>query len=229
MADFVETLLKKCDEALAEVEAIYKRDVASHVLSDDLLYKIRSVVQDCQSALDATASRVKEKYLKQSDWKPYFPLVADPENFTAELEKQLNGLSQAEPAVAAAFERHQPYQPGKRELGYLHVLSRTNKHSDFSEQRRTETREIKSGPGGGFVGSPGGAGIAMGEGAAIRLGEGASIRLGGPGPFVMHNMTQTVLVGWNFLDPPVPVLATLLALVQQTHDAVADIRDKAGL
>jgi hypothetical protein len=42
-------------------------------------------------------------------------------------------------------------------------------------------------------------------------------------------MTRTVLVGWDFVDPPEPVLATLRALVRQTSDAVTDICREAGL
>jgi hypothetical protein len=38
-----------------------------------------------------------------------------------------------------------------------------------------------------------------------------------------------VLVGWNFVDPPEPVLPTLRALVRQASDAVSDICREAGL
>ena len=60
MPDFVRILLRKSEAALTEIEGIYARDVASRSLSEDLLYAVRGVVQDCQWALDATATRVKE-------------------------------------------------------------------------------------------------------------------------------------------------------------------------
>jgi hypothetical protein len=230
MADYIRVMLRKCDEALAEIETLYRRDVASHILSDDLLYAIRAVVQDCQSALDATATRVKEKFLKKSSWKPYFPLGVDSADFRKKIEEQLKGLTAKDASVVAAFERHQTYQPGKKELGYLKPLANANKHSDFSEQTRTKVVSIKSQPGTSGVIANGGSSIRLGAGAEIRIGSGAQIRMGrGPGPTVVQNIQQTVLVGWNFVDPPVPVLPTLQSLVRLTRDAVEDIHVQAGL
>ena len=226
MADFVEVLLRKCGEALAEVETIYARDVATHDLSDDLLYNIRAVVQDCQSALDATATWVKDKYLKKSNWKPYFPLGTDPADFAAKIEEQLKGLTAAQPDITGAFERHQPYQPGKAELGYLHKLARANKHADFSEQTRTEQR-------GGVTLKRGGTTISYGPGVTF----GRGVRLKGvpidpttqlPVPTPGVDVAVQIFVGWDFVDPPVPVLTTLQALVHQTRAAVDDIHRGAA-
>lgn len=235
VADFVDVMLRKCDEALGEVETIYTRDVASHDLSDDLLYDIRTVVQDCQSALDATATRVKDKYLGGSSWRPYFPLGIDPADFATKLESQLKGVAAAEPGIAQAFERHQPYQPGKTELGYLHKLARANKHSDFSEQTREETRRVvASSPGGGTVAwtpyQPGKGGVIFGGGGTVLI-NGVPVNPATqlPVPSPTQTVVQHILVGWNFVDPPIPVLPTLKALVQQVRAAVADIGHEADL
>jgi hypothetical protein len=212
VVDFVDVMLRKCDEALAEVETIYVRDVASHDLSDDLLYSIRTVVQDCQSALDATASRVKDMYLKKSTWKPYFPLGTDVADFTKKIEEQLKGLTAAEPHVAAAFERHQPYHPANAALGYLHALARVNKHDGFSEQIREEVPPPSDPDDPRYI-------------RTIRWGApvlGATM-FGAPG------MAIPVFVGWNFVDPSVPVLATVRSLVQQTRAAAEDIHNEAAL
>jgi hypothetical protein len=192
-----------------------------------LLYDIRTVVQDCQSALDGTASRIKDELLGGSAWRPYFPLVTDPTDFDLKLEGQLPGLAADHPRVADAFRRHQPFQPGKSELGYLHKLARANKHSDFSEQIRTEALELKPESGGGIIGTPG-AYIRMGGDSSIRVGPGSSISFG-DGPVTSHGITRTVLVGWNFADPAVPVLPTLKALVALTRGAVSDVFLSASL
>jgi len=214
--DLAEVRLRESDETLALVEAVYKSDVLSQVLSDELVYSIRAVASDCQSALDTTAVRVKKKYLKTSDWMSWFALGRDPADFAKKLDQQLPGLSTTQPMIAAAFERHQPYQPGNSELGYLHTLAHANRHSDFSPQRRTETVEIESVPGGGFVLSAVGASL---NGIEVAASE----------PTAVRYMTRTVLVGWNFVDPPEPVLATLRGLVRQARDAVTDICREAGL
>jgi hypothetical protein len=214
--DLAEVRLRESDKTLALVEVVYKSDVFSQVLSDELVYAIRGVASDCQSALDTTAVRVKKKYLKTSDWMSWFPLSRGPADFAKKLDQQLPGLLVSEPRIAAAFERHQPYQPGNSELGYLHALAHANRHSDFSPQRRTETVEIEGVTGGGFT-------VSTVEASLDSLGVGAGEQT------AVRYMTRTVLVGWNFLDPPAPVLPTLRALVRQTRDAVADICREAGL
>ncbi len=226
MADFVDVMLRKCGEGVAQVEATYRRDLASHDLSDELLYAIRSVVQDCQSALDSTASQVKDKYLKKAKWSPYFPLAKTPGEFPTEMEKQLKGLATTQPKVAAAFERHQPYRPEGTALGYLRALSKVNKHSDFSEQTRQEHRVFEQ-----RVVSPGGgqAVVRLSGNARIVQGPGSRILVGGRPLGDPETSSIRVFVGWNFVNPPVPVLPTLQALVQQTRAAAEDIHAEAAL
>ncbi len=225
MADFVDDVLAQCDEALATVASIYERDVASVTLSGELLLAVRTVIQDCQSALDGTAGRVKDKYVPKQNWKPYFPLGLDPADFITKIDKELKGgFRLSHPAIAGAFERHQPYQTGKKELGYLHKLSRVNKHSDFSEQRRGTAVEIKTGPGGSYLGEINGQPVYLPEGV-IRINGAANIRLA---PNI-ENVTADILVGWNFVDPPAGVLPTLQALARLTREAVEDVHHEAAL
>jgi hypothetical protein len=106
-----------------EVRAHYEADLAAKEVSVELLYAIRNIVQDAQSALDWTATAVKKKFGK-GKWRPYFPLMKDAEAFAVEIEKQIKGLSASQPNIVSAFERHQPYQRGKTELGYLHALAK---------------------------------------------------------------------------------------------------------
>lgn len=218
-ADFVRVMVAKAREHLADVERLYERDLASKVLSEELLYAIRGVVQDCQSALDGTATRVKQSYGKGT-WKPYFPLIRPPgglPEFEAELEKQIAGLAASRPQVAAAFERHQPYHAGRAELGYLKTLVNANKHADFTPQVRHEQRRWQQG------------GVSWGEGVSwtggVFVGVGGAMRPMGD----RATTTQTIYVHWQFVDPPVAVLPTLQALVAQVHAAVEDIHQEASL
>ena len=63
MADFVDVMLRKCEEALVEVEGdLPARCCLARSVGGLSLYDIRTVVQDCrQSALDGTASRIKDE------------------------------------------------------------------------------------------------------------------------------------------------------------------------
>ncbi|MCA1708816.1 MAG: hypothetical protein LC808_38275, partial [Actinobacteria bacterium] len=197
----------------------YERDLASQSLSYELLYAIRGVVQDCQSALDATATKVKAKYGKGT-WKPYFPLVAPsegPNEFQTKLEEQIKGLAGSHPNIASAFERHQPYHPGHTELGYLKKLSNANKHADFTAQTRSEQRQWHQG---GVLWSEG---VSWSGGVSVNVG-GTMRPMGDPA-----TTSVKVFVHWQFVDPPVPVLPTLEALVSQTEAAVTDIHHEAAL
>ncbi len=222
MASTVEVLLRKAEEALEDVRGHYDADLASKEVSDDLLYAVRQIVIDCQSALDMTATAVKAKY-GSGDWKPYYPIGKTPEAFEEQLKRQIKGLAESHPEIAEAFGRHQPYRPKRAELGYLKVLRKINTHEDFTAQERVEQivgirqefpgaiveqdlvpHNLRIGP------SPGS----------------TDVRLDGSPPL---RTFRTIFVDWRFVDPPVSVLPTLEALVQLTRAAVTDIRREAQL
>jgi hypothetical protein len=226
MTPRVDVLLDKIDEGVAEVRAHYEADLAAKEVSDELLYAVSHVIQDYQAALDWTATAVNKKYGPKQR-RPYFPLTGKPTDFAVKLEDQIKGLAAKEPGVAAAFERHQPYQPGRAELGYLHALARVNKHEDFTAQTRQEQRRIEALTGVGRVSwNP----------AQVTFGPGVSI--GGvpvdpstqrPIPHPSQTVTETIYVDWRFNDPPVSVLPTLGRLARLVREAVEDVCGEAGL
>jgi hypothetical protein len=227
MAASVDVLLRKIDEGVAGVCGHYEADLAAKQVSTDLLYAIRNIVQDAQSALDWTATAVKDKFYPGSKWRPYFPLAKDAAAFPAELEKQIKGLAADHPAIAAAFERQQPYQHGNTELGYLHALAKVNKHQDFTPQTRQEQQRVDVQFGSGSVSF---------DPAAVTFGSGVSIggvpvdpRTQRPVPHPSQTVTETIYVDWRFNDPPVSVLPALEALARLVRGAVEDMRSEARL
>jgi hypothetical protein len=130
----IDFMLRKIDEGLAAVTQHYADVKDADSLPDDLLYAIRNLVQDCQSALDWTMSDVHKRYVANKG-RPYFPLVADHDELVKALDRWLPQVRAAHPDIAAAFERHQPYRAGNAALGHLHELSGVNKHRQFSTQR----------------------------------------------------------------------------------------------
>ncbi len=74
----IDFILHKIDEGLAAVTDRYSDVKDADSLPDDLLYAIRNLVQDCQSALDWTMSDVHRRYVTNPGKRsPYFPLAAD--------------------------------------------------------------------------------------------------------------------------------------------------------
>ncbi|MCH8995136.1 MAG: hypothetical protein IH959_09260 [Chloroflexi bacterium] len=130
-------------------------------------------------------------------------------------------------AVFDAMERHQPYQPDKASLGYLHDLARVNKHQDFTPQTRTETRRIRvSGPGGAVEWTPDN--VTFGRGVSIG-GVPVDPRTQRPVPSPTQEVTETIYIGWNFANLNVPVLPTLESLSRLITDAMDDVRQAALL
>jgi hypothetical protein len=209
-----------------EVRAHYEADLAAKEVSVELLYAIRNIVQDAQSALDWTATAVKKKFGK-GKWRPYFPLMKDAEAFAVEIEKQIKGLSASQPNIVSAFERHQPYQRGKTELGYLHALAKVNKHQDFTPQTRQEQRRVNVQFGGSEVSFDPGS-VTFGPGVLIG-GVPVNPQTQRPIPHPSQTVTEMVYVDWRFNDPTVSVLPTLETLARLIREAVEDVRSEAQL
>jgi hypothetical protein len=231
MVSRVEVLLRGMNEAIDKVAAMYERDLHEKAVSDDLLYEVRRALSDGQDSLDWTATALDQQpYGRQKDRSPYFPLRGSADALAGAISKDFPELPSA---VAAAIERHQPYQAGKTVLGYLHDLGRINKHQDFTAQTRVEALSIRPKDGGtGTFGLSGGPQIRLSGGASITMSGGASISFRGPGVPISQNIAQTVYVDWLFDHPPVPrvpVLATLRSLHSLISEAVRDIRHEANL
>lgn len=249
MPSKVDAVVKTFPHQLQTIIGKYERDLANKDMSDDLMHDIARLIEDYQRVLDWTATDLDHKYGKALDRSPYFPLRTDDEaHLRATVKRAFPGLPTA---VADAIERHQPYNPGKAELGYLHDLTRVNKHQDFTAQTRQETREIR------VTDTRGGTvaynehvrfvqgGIALGPGGSISFGPGGAISFGPGGvaaqgvpidpltqrpiPSALHQVTETILVGWNFTRPPVPVITTLESLARLIVEALTEIRHEAGL
>lgn len=224
MASNVDVILRKLPEQMEAIKGHYARSLANREISDDLLHDIARFVEDCQRALDWTATDIDRKYGKARDRSPYYPMSDTATRFAAAMARDFPSVPQV---IYDAMERHQPYQPGKKSLGYLHDLARVNKHQDFTPQTRTESRRISACSDGVVVTwDPGG--TTFGDGVSIG---GVPVDRGTqlPVPSPMQQVTETVYVGWRFLNPKVDVLPTLESLGRLVAEAVNDVRDAAAL
>ena len=104
---------------------------------------------------------------------------------------------------------------------------RWNKHQDFTPQTRTASRRIRASSGGAVVEWDPGA-VTFGAGVSIG-GVPVDPRTQRPVPSPMQEVTETIYVGWNFVNPNVPVLPTLESLSRLIVEAMTDVRHAAGL
>jgi hypothetical protein len=193
-------------------------------MSDELLHDIARFLEDCQRALDWTATDIDRTYGKASDRSPYYPLCDSPRAFKHAMCEHFPKVPQA---VYDAMERHQPYQPGKTCLGYLHDLARVNKHQDFTPQTRTERRAIRVSSGAAVVEWDSGA-VTFGNGVYI-AGVPVDPRTQRPVPSPEQEVVEVLYVGWDFVNPNVPVLPTLESLARLIPEAVAEVRHAVGI
>jgi hypothetical protein len=232
MSNKVDVLLGKATDSLSQIDRMYERDLAAAEVSAELLYAVRSVVQDTLSALDWTASAVSRVVHPGLDKRPYFTLVKDPAAFEKALDNQISGIRTTHPAIADAFLRQQPFQAGNEPLGYLHDLARVNKHQDFTAQKKIETPRTT-------ISHPAGASISWSGNAGYRSTGNAGIFIGGvrlppssdqlPSPDSGLTVIRELLVDWRFVAPNVSVKGTLHAIVRLVKIAVHDVRSSAGL
>lgn len=215
----VDVLVKSMKAGLAQIEAIYNRDLTAKAVSDDLLLAVRRVIDDERSALDFVAHAINQKYGKPGR-RAYFPITTADAEFTALLDKNIPNLSRSQPKIAAAVERYQPYHTEHEALRHLGELSRVNKHHGFTAQTREETRWLQAGQVGWNPDN-----VTFGGNVFIgghRVDPQTQRPVGIP-------VVETVYVGWQFKTPPVPVLPTLRSIATTVEAATNDIRHVAGL
>ena len=217
----IDFMLRKIDEGLAAVTQHYADVKDADSLPEDLLYAIRNLVQDCQSALDWTMSDVHKRYVANKG-RPYFPLVADHDELVKALDRWLPQVRAAHPDIAAAFERHQPYRAGNAALGHLHELSGVNKHRQFSTQRLDVTESVHP-----WVAAGGSV-----ETIPVKYGpmlDKDGVPIPGKKWLPLPTIVAITNIDWRFIDSDVSVLPTLTSLAAAVREAVVDIRATAGI
>jgi len=130
--DYAQSVLDLAAEQLAEVERLHDETLATGVPSGRMQALIKNVVENQRSVLDYTAQAVADKYACKTN--PYWPAAKNPADFQARMNKELPGIVATHPRIAAAFERHQPYQPSHSWLLHLFALTRENKHHRLTAQ-----------------------------------------------------------------------------------------------
>jgi hypothetical protein len=69
------------------------------------------VLENLRSSLDYLAVDITERYGARKGL-VYYPLAQSEHEFPAEMDTKMPGVAPANPEIADAIKRHQPYQPG---------------------------------------------------------------------------------------------------------------------
>ena len=222
MGDGIGFILSRIGDGETTIQLLYGGVKDADTLPPDLLYAIRSLVQDCQSALDWTMSEIHRSCVARADkWSPYFPLWASKPKFIEALDKSLPGIRDTRPDIAEALERHQPYRPGMEVLGYLHKLSNENKHRQFSVQRLEVPESVHP-----WIAAGGARETIPTQYGPVFDEHGVPIP-GRTSP--VPAISSITNFDWRFTDPDVSVVPTLLSLADAVLKAVWDIRGIAGI
>ena len=216
--------LDTADKALRALQDAYAADIKAREISDDVIREVGTIIDRVRGALDKTANQVAKRYAVGQKAPVYFPIATDPEDFEAELDKNIRGLRRNYPEIANAFARHQPYTPGSESLRYLRALYRVHRHHDFVLQEHGE-RSFQS--------------IRVGGMHVLTIGRGG-MRIGGPPPDTVLTEAEVTrgadvevihgkALDWRFKDPPVSVVGTLRGCYQAAVGACQDIGGVAEL
>jgi hypothetical protein len=204
MLAYVQSVLDLGAEQIAEVERLHDEAVATGIVTGRMQALIKNVVENQRSPLDYTAQAISDRYKLGTN--PYWPAAKESGDFTHMIERQLPGLLAAQPDVAAALERHQPYQPGHEWMPCLFALTRENKHHRLTPQKR-----------GSDIATIGGVGRSQVKGVM-----GISL------PEIKTAMGMRV-TRWDFEQPPVGVLDALHRIQDGVHGSVLDVCNASGL
>lgn len=107
---------------------------------------VKDTVQAQITALDSTARIIGSAVLNREVKRlPYYPKVKNEGTFPVSLQSQLPGLARDYPTIAEAFERHQPFQSGKRYLALLFDLATVRRATNLPLESRPAENEQEAG------------------------------------------------------------------------------------
>lgn len=164
----IQALLKKAEAQFHQIEAEYNKSLHAKAIDPALRIDIKNVCENLRSVLDYLAADIRKRYCPKasSSARFYFPILPDKKTFDKRVEEWFPDLRQSAPAVVAALEAIEPFQPGQEWLGQFSRINNENKHGDLVEQTRVEAQETRvTGQGGGQVSWT--SGVTFGQGVSI--------------------------------------------------------------
>lgn len=231
-------VLKKADAQLTMIGTLYEADLELQRVSPTLRAKIHGFLENERAALDQLAARLVAS-LGAGEAHVHYPMAADEPRFEASISKNLPGINEQRPEVAAAIARHQPFNvPGLGQLRELLV--------DETRQRLTpETRpappepaspepappaadEVEAAPPAPPPPRPPGLGAGLTGGVFINGVEHDPVTMQPLNP-VAPARRETIYVDWRFEGSETSALRALESIHVAVSAAIDEVAAAAGL
>ncbi len=216
--------IKRSTELLPKIEAKYQNSLTAQSIDEELKLDIQTFCGHLRSALDYLAKDIVETYCPNANArnKLYFPITSDATSFENMMNRSYPKLKTNSASIYSILENIQPYQSdGNKWLTQFNKVNNENKHNDFVEQTRTETKtvEVKSKLGGGSVSwDPG---VTFGLGVSV-MGVPIDPRTQMPVP---NNITTTTVTTWvDFKFDGIDV--SVIGLLNKTLNEVTRISEE---
>ena len=242
--DQVRTVLDEAEKQLVAIGTLYGADLELQRPSPTLRGKIRGFVGNQRAALDHLAHDVVAAH-GAGEAHTHYPFAAEADAFEASVDKNMPGVREQRPDVAATVARHQPFSvPALARLRDL--LTDDTRQRLVPETRDKPKEPAPEGPpegaaGGGAAGGPAPAPEAppappANQGGIVGLTGGVFINGVAYDPITLQRKEEerkqqstVIYVDWRFEGSDESALSTLQAIDAAVRAAVDEVSATAGL
>jgi len=232
--DDVQMALQKADGQLAMIGTLCEADLELQRVSPTLRAKINAFLENERLALDHLAVRVMAAG-GIGEAHTHYPLAADAPRLEPSFDKNMPGIREARPDVAAVIGRHQPFNDPS--LGRLRELLMDVKRQGLKPQTRPAPPDIEDTPPPAIQDPPrpvpppppsGGFGGGLTGPLVINGVEHDPVTLRPLNPLPAPRR-ETIYVAWLFEGTESPALQTLEAIHAAVLSAIDEVAAAAGL
>ncbi|MEO5679939.1 MAG: hypothetical protein ABIS47_09750 [Acidimicrobiales bacterium] len=234
--DEVRGAIREADKQLEAVGTLYEADLALQRVSPTLRGKINGFLGNQRAALDHLAAGVVAAVGSGGDH-THYPYAAEEAGFEASLDKNMPGLRDQRPDVAAVLARHQPFAvPALARLRDLLNDPTQQRLIPETRDRPTDPTLAEPEPGGEPTAAPRPAELPSATAGGIGLSGGIFINGVELDPVTLQRREEELkraqtldYVDWRFGGSDASARATLEAISAAVRAAVDEVSAVAGL
>lgn len=171
--DQLSSMIDRADKLLAELEGVYRRDLAAKDVSAEALNITHEVIEKCSNVLDQAMtlifnSQISPLLTTQPKRGGYFPVAKDEQSYRSTLGQwNASNLGDILPSIDEKLRALQPFTSGNNAV-YLRIRELANKkHTELTPQKRAERQRVN-------VNRPGMGGVSWSR-SGVRFGAGVQV------------------------------------------------------
>jgi hypothetical protein len=142
VAQDIAALVEDAGEQIAAAAKLHDEALSSPAARGSFKARVKNVLEAQRSALDYLAVEITNRY-GTPEGLIYYPLASGEREFLRVINSRMPGVESAEPTIAAAIKRFQPWQPDGLWMRELNQLTREQKHNRLSPQLVRQTYECE--------------------------------------------------------------------------------------